>query len=45
MCVLCRFIPDDMTFDDKPKDSATDVDYASYRPKLFTSAASTTAKV
>ncbi|KAA0722010.1 ESF1 -like protein ABT1-associated protein [Triplophysa tibetana] len=41
-----RFIPDDVIFDDEePKDSATDVDYASYRPKLFTSTATTTAKV
>lgn len=34
-----------MTFDDEPKDRATDVDYGSYKPKLFTSAATTTAKV
>ncbi|KAK7161287.1 hypothetical protein R3I94_004080 [Phoxinus phoxinus] len=40
-----RFIPDDVTFDDEPKDRATDVDYGSYKPKLFTSAATTTAKV
>lgn len=40
-----RFIPDGVTFDDEPKDRATDVDYASYKPKLFTSAATTTAKV
>ncbi|XP_067297028.1 ESF1 homolog [Pseudorasbora parva] len=40
-----RFIPDDVTFDDEPKDRATDVDYASYKPKLFTSTATTTAKV
>ncbi|XP_059410639.1 ESF1 homolog [Carassius carassius] len=40
-----RFIPDDVTFDDEPKDRATDVDYSSYKPKLFTSTATTTAKV
>lgn len=34
-----------MTFDDEPKDRATDVDYSSYKPKLFTSTATTTAKV
>uniref|UniRef100_A0A671SCR5 ESF1 homolog n=1 Tax=Sinocyclocheilus anshuiensis TaxID=1608454 RepID=A0A671SCR5_9TELE len=42
---LCTFIPDDVTFDDEPKDRATDVDYSSYKPKLFTSTATTTAKV
>uniref|UniRef100_A0A673FZN2 ESF1 homolog n=1 Tax=Sinocyclocheilus rhinocerous TaxID=307959 RepID=A0A673FZN2_9TELE len=42
---FCRFIPDDVTFDDEPKDRATDVDYSSYKPKLFTSTATTTAKV
>ncbi|XP_016124866.1 ESF1 homolog [Sinocyclocheilus grahami] len=40
-----RFIPDDVMFDDEPKDRATDVDYSSYKPKLFTSTATTTAKV
>ncbi|XP_051716800.1 ESF1 homolog [Ctenopharyngodon idella] len=40
-----RFIPDDVTFDDEPKDRATDVDYGSYKPKLFTSMGATTAKV
>ncbi|XP_048052179.1 ESF1 homolog [Megalobrama amblycephala] len=40
-----RFIPDDVTFDDEPKDRATDVDYGSYKPKLFTSTGTTTAKV
>ncbi|KAG7316043.1 hypothetical protein KOW79_020909 [Hemibagrus wyckioides] len=40
-----RFIPDDMTFDDEPKDTATDVDLSTYKPKLFTSTATTTAKV
>lgn len=42
---FCRFIPDDVTFEDEPKDRATDVDYSSYKPKLFTSTATTTAKV
>lgn len=42
---FCRFIPDDVTFDDEPKDRATDVDYGSYKPKLFTSTGTTTAKV
>lgn len=42
---FCRFIPDDVTFDDEPKDRATDVDYGSYKPKLFTSMGATTAKV
>ncbi|XP_056312506.1 ESF1 homolog [Danio aesculapii] len=40
-----RFIPDDVTFEDEPKDRATDVDYGSYKPKLFTSTATTTSKV
>ncbi|KAK3529812.1 hypothetical protein QTP86_006009 [Hemibagrus guttatus] len=40
-----RFIPDDITFDDEPKDRATDVDLSTYKPKLFTSTATTTAKV
>ncbi|XP_043912127.1 ESF1 homolog [Protopterus annectens] len=41
-----RFIPDDVTFDEKPKDVVTDVDLSSYAPKLFTSAvASGTSKV
>ncbi|KAK2909251.1 hypothetical protein Q8A67_005088 [Cirrhinus molitorella] len=40
-----RFIPDDVTFDDEPKDRATDVDYSSYQPKLFESMTTTTAKV
>ncbi|KAK2818222.1 hypothetical protein Q7C36_022155 [Tachysurus vachellii] len=40
-----RFIPDDMTFDDEPKDKAMDVDLSTYKPKLFTSTATTTAKV
>ncbi|XP_061626138.1 ESF1 homolog [Phyllopteryx taeniolatus] len=40
-----RFIPDDMTFEDSPKDVATDVNLAMYTPKLFTSAANATSKV
>ncbi|XP_073698879.1 ESF1 homolog [Garra rufa] len=40
-----RFIPEDVTFDDEPKDRATDVDYNNYQPKLFMSTATTTAKV
>ncbi|XP_036413528.1 ESF1 homolog [Colossoma macropomum] len=40
-----RFIPDDVTFDEEPKDRATDVDLSTYQPKLFTSTATTTAKV
>ncbi|XP_049576400.1 ESF1 homolog isoform X2 [Syngnathus scovelli] len=40
-----RFIPDDMTFEDPPKDVATDVNLATYTPKLFTSSASATSKV
>uniref|UniRef100_A0A8C8LVH3 ESF1 RRM domain-containing protein n=1 Tax=Oncorhynchus tshawytscha TaxID=74940 RepID=A0A8C8LVH3_ONCTS len=35
-----RFIPDDVTFDEEPKDLATDVDLSAYTPKLFTSTAS-----
>lgn len=42
---LCRFIPDDVTFDEEPKDKATEVDYGSYKPKIFTSTGTTTAKV
>lgn len=40
-----RFIPDSMTFEDEAKDRATDVDLSTYKPKLFTSTATTTAKV
>nr|XP_033795690.1 ESF1 homolog [Geotrypetes seraphini] len=40
-----RFIPDDVTFDDEPKDTATDVDLTVYKPKYFTSAAMATSKV
>ncbi|MBN3309227.1 ESF1 protein, partial [Amia calva] len=40
-----RFIPDDVTFDEEPKDVAADVDLASYTPKYFTSTAMATSKV
>ncbi|MFT7806182.1 ESF1 homolog isoform X2 [Arapaima gigas] len=40
-----RFIPDDVTFDDEPKDVAADVDLATYTPKYFTSTALATSKV
>ncbi|XP_041839249.1 ESF1 homolog isoform X2 [Melanotaenia boesemani] len=40
-----RFIPDDVKFDEEPKDTATDVHLPAYTPKLFTSSASATSKV
>ncbi|XP_061686012.1 ESF1 homolog [Syngnathoides biaculeatus] len=40
-----RFIPDDMTFEESPKDVATDVNLTTYTPKVFTSAANVTSKV
>ncbi|XP_044045322.1 ESF1 homolog isoform X2 [Siniperca chuatsi] len=40
-----RFIPDDVKFDEEPKDVATDVNLSAYTPKLFTSSATTTSKV
>ncbi|XP_044198247.1 ESF1 homolog isoform X1 [Thunnus albacares] len=40
-----RFIPDDVTFDEEPKDMATDVNLTAYTPKLFTSTAASTSKV
>lgn len=40
-----RFIPDDVMFNDEPKDVATDVDFTVYKPKYFTSAAMATSKV
>ncbi|CAM5136190.1 unnamed protein product [Natator depressus] len=40
-----RFIPDDVTFDGEPKDIASEVDGAAYKPKYFTSAAMGTSKV
>lgn len=41
----CRFIPDEVAFEDEPRDTATDVNLAAYTPKLFTSGATTTSKV
>ncbi|XP_076004093.1 ESF1 homolog [Genypterus blacodes] len=40
-----RFVPDDVTFDDEPKDTATEVNLSAYTPKLFTSSATATSKV
>ncbi|XP_075781743.1 ESF1 homolog [Pelodiscus sinensis] len=40
-----RFIPDGIVFDDEPKDVASEVDGAAYKPKYFTSAAMGTSKV
>ncbi|KAK7930427.1 hypothetical protein WMY93_006822 [Mugilogobius chulae] len=40
-----RFIPDDVQFDEKPKDVSTDVNLTSYSPNLFTSTSSSTSKV
>uniref|UniRef100_A0A8C3WQN5 ESF1 nucleolar pre-rRNA processing protein homolog n=1 Tax=Catagonus wagneri TaxID=51154 RepID=A0A8C3WQN5_9CETA len=40
-----RFIPDDTTFDDEPKDVASEVDLMAYKPKYFTSAAMGTSTV
>ncbi|XP_062912206.1 ESF1 homolog [Mobula hypostoma] len=34
-----RFIPDELTFEDEPKDVAADVNLAAYKPKYFTSTA------
>ncbi|KAM8947515.1 ESF1 homolog isoform 2-T2 [Pelodytes ibericus] len=39
-----RFVPDDVQFNDEPKDSAVDVDLAAYKPKFFTTAALSTSK-
>ncbi|XP_023256637.1 ESF1 homolog, partial [Seriola lalandi dorsalis] len=39
-----RFIPDDVTFPEEPKDAATDVNLSAYTPKLFTSSAAATSK-
>lgn len=44
-CLPLRFIPDNVTFDDKPKDVASEVNIAAYKPKYFTSAAMGTSKV
>ncbi|XP_040891331.1 ESF1 homolog [Toxotes jaculatrix] len=40
-----RFIPDDVTFTEEPRDVATDVNLSAYTPKLFTSSAAATSKV
>ncbi|XP_072490580.1 ESF1 homolog [Notamacropus eugenii] len=40
-----RFIPDDITFDEEPKDTALEVDITTYKPKYFTSAAMGTSTV
>ncbi|XP_029900263.1 ESF1 homolog [Myripristis murdjan] len=40
-----RFIPDDVAFEDEPRDVASDVDLSAYTPKLFTSSATATSKV
>ncbi|XP_040837758.1 ESF1 homolog isoform X1 [Ochotona curzoniae] len=40
-----RFIPDEITFDDEPKDVASEVDLTAYKPKYFTSAAMGTSTV
>ncbi|XP_038146568.1 ESF1 homolog isoform X2 [Cyprinodon tularosa] len=40
-----RFIPDDVTFEEEPKDVATDINLSAYQPKLFTSSATATSKV
>ncbi|CAH2255544.1 ESF1 homolog [Pelobates cultripes] len=39
-----RFVPDDVQFNDEPKDSSVDVDLTAYKPKLFTSTALSTSK-
>ena len=43
--MFLRFIPDDITFDDEPKDVASEVDLTAYKPKYFTSAAMGTSMV
>uniref|UniRef100_G3Q811 ESF1, nucleolar pre-rRNA processing protein, homolog (S. cerevisiae) n=1 Tax=Gasterosteus aculeatus aculeatus TaxID=481459 RepID=G3Q811_GASAC len=40
-----RFIPAGETFEDEPRDVATDVNLSAYTPKLFTAAATATSKV
>ncbi|XP_037545539.1 ESF1 homolog [Nematolebias whitei] len=40
-----RFIPDNESFDEEPKDVATDVNLSAYTPKLFASTATSTSKV
>ncbi|XP_078086493.1 ESF1 homolog [Mustelus asterias] len=39
-----RFIPDELAFEDEPKDVAADVDLAMYKPKYFTTTALSTSK-
>uniref|UniRef100_A0AAZ1XG12 ESF1, nucleolar pre-rRNA processing protein, homolog (S. cerevisiae) n=1 Tax=Oreochromis aureus TaxID=47969 RepID=A0AAZ1XG12_OREAU len=39
------FVPDDVKFDEEPKDVATDVNLSAYTPKLFTSSGTATSKV
>ncbi|XP_015712224.1 ESF1 homolog [Coturnix japonica] len=40
-----RFIPDNVTFEDKPKDTASEVNVSVYKPEYLTSAAMGTSKV
>uniref|UniRef100_A0A8C5AKP0 ESF1, nucleolar pre-rRNA processing protein, homolog (S. cerevisiae) n=1 Tax=Gadus morhua TaxID=8049 RepID=A0A8C5AKP0_GADMO len=40
-----RFIPDDVVFDEEPKEVATEVELTTYTPKMFTSSAAATSKV
>uniref|UniRef100_A0A3B5LXU0 ESF1, nucleolar pre-rRNA processing protein, homolog (S. cerevisiae) n=1 Tax=Xiphophorus couchianus TaxID=32473 RepID=A0A3B5LXU0_9TELE len=40
-----RFVPDDVTFDEEPRDVATDINLTAYTPKLFTSSAVASSKV
>ncbi|XP_004085247.3 ESF1 homolog isoform X1 [Oryzias latipes] len=40
-----RFVPEDMTFDEEPRDEATHVNPSAFTPKLFTSSAAATSKV
>ncbi|XP_026179710.1 ESF1 homolog isoform X2 [Mastacembelus armatus] len=40
-----RFVPDEVKFDEEPKDTAKDVNLLSYTPKLFTSSATAASKV
>ena len=45
-CIIYRYIPDDMTFDQEPKSEATQMpDATSYKPTLFTNAALNQSKV
>ncbi|XP_033830621.1 ESF1 homolog [Periophthalmus magnuspinnatus] len=40
-----RFVPDDVSFEEEPKDVSTDVNLSSYSPKLFSSSAASSSKV